>query len=294
MALTTVVLLASGCVAFSGKSGGDFTVHLGSAETAILGDLTVVGEHARFCPRFPFLPGREHRVMRGNVELGRFTPPRESESPAPRVVRISPATTQVPANLLRFYVWFSAPTTAQVRLFREPDGVEVTDAFLPVSEELWDPSLQRLTVFFHPGRIKRGLGLHDQLGPPLVAGQRYRLVVNEFAHTFTAVEVDRDGLDPRGWQIMTPRAGTRGPLRITTDKLLDEPILARAFSIDGMPGVTQVAGRVIRFTPDSAWPPGTHHIRIAKWLEDLAGNQPGRSFESASTATDVDLTFVIR
>lgn len=294
MALATVALLASGCVAFADKAGGDFTVHLGSAETAILGDLTTAGDQVRFCPRFPFLPGREHRVMRGSVELGRFTPPREPESPAPRVVRISPSAEKVPANLLRFYVWFSAPTSAHVRLFRESDNTEITDAFLPVSEELWDPSRQRLTVFFHPGRIKRGLALHDQLGPPLIAGQRYRLVVNEFVHSFTAVEADRDAPDPRRWVIRAPRAGTREPLQISTDKLLDEPILTRAFSVDGIPGVTQVEGRSLRFTPDAAWPRGTHHIRIAKWLEDLAGNQPGRSFESASTAVDVNLAFEIR
>jgi hypothetical protein len=49
--------------------------------------------------------------------------------------------------------------------------------FLP-SQELWDPSFQRLTMTFDPGRIKRGLTSNERIGPPLAEGKRYTLVID--------------------------------------------------------------------------------------------------------------------
>jgi hypothetical protein len=209
-----------------------FGVYLGDAKLPILGDYEVDGAVLRFKPRFPFLAGRVHRVLVDIAELYRLTerpaPPETlpalnsmftvaelARSPKSRVVRISPAADRLPANLLRIYVYFSHPMSRRgiarhIRL-TDADGKPVEEAFLEMEDGLWDPEGLRLTLFFHPGRIKRGLVLHDKLGPPLRAGRRYRLVVakdaedeeglplvEDFVKEFTALPEDRASSDS-GW-----------------------------------------------------------------------------------------------
>jgi hypothetical protein len=42
--------------------------------------------------------------------------------------------------------------------------------------ELWDRSMQHLTILVDPGRLKRGVGPNRELGPPLKVGDEYALV----------------------------------------------------------------------------------------------------------------------
>jgi hypothetical protein len=90
----------------------------------------------------------------------------------PVAVAISPAADLLPANILRFYVQFSAPAEAaferaQLRLIAA-DGEVVPDAFLVLNEELWSPDGRRLTVLMEPGRIKRGMGPDSAHAPALI------------------------------------------------------------------------------------------------------------------------------
>ena len=55
------------------------------------------------------------------------------------------------------------------------DLAPLFDLGLEVGEELWDADQCRLTLFFDPGRIKRGLRPHLEAGPPLTEGEAYRL-----------------------------------------------------------------------------------------------------------------------
>src|SRR5690348_8662108 len=57
-------------------------------------------------------------------------------------------------------------------------GSEVKDAFLQLREELWSADHRRLTILFDPGRVKRGIRANLEMGAPLVAGRRYRLVID--------------------------------------------------------------------------------------------------------------------
>lgn len=52
---------------------------------------------------------------------------------------------------------------------------------LAMPDGLWDPEGRRLTLFLHPGRIKRGVAMHEALGLALRPGRRYRLVVDREA-----------------------------------------------------------------------------------------------------------------
>ena len=50
--------------------------------------------------------------------------------------------------------------------------------FVEIQQELWDTNNTRLTVLFDPGRIKRGVLPNEQLGPPIVDGKHYTLLID--------------------------------------------------------------------------------------------------------------------
>ena len=52
------------------------------------------------------------------------------------------------------------------------------EAYLELDQELWDPSGTRFTLFFDPGRIKRGLKPREELGPALEENKQYALAIS--------------------------------------------------------------------------------------------------------------------
>lgn len=206
----------------------------------------------------------------------------------PRVIAVYPSASQVPSNLLRFYIEFSAPMESDwarthVRLLDDSNRV-VEHAFLEMDDELWDPARRRLTVLFDPGRIKRGLRSHVEMGAPLIEGRRYRLVVDSvvrpFSHEFSVVGFDSVSPDPNRWTRSSPRIGTREPLVVRFGEPLDHALASRLIAVD-------VVGRadlsdddsVWRFIPASPWD-GAPKLRVNRALEDLAGNSIGRVFDA--------------
>ena len=65
----------------------------------------------------------------------------------------------------------------RIRL-RRASGAEVSEPFLEIDEELWDPEGRRLTLLFDPGRIKRGLLSREEAGGALIPGERYSLIID--------------------------------------------------------------------------------------------------------------------
>jgi hypothetical protein len=186
----------------------------------------------------------------------------------------------------------------RVRL-EKASGEVVPIPFLELSEELWDRDGQRFTIFFEPGRIKRGVMLRDEIGPALVAGGEYALVVDgawrdangaplgeSFKKRFRAGPADETQPDPQKWKVTAPKAGTRDPLVVEFNEPLDHAMLERVIQVAAaddkfLPGTIDVEQNesAWRFTPDEAWKRGQHQLVIAGTLEDLAGNSIGRKFE---------------
>ena len=99
------------------------------------------------------------------------------------VVAIYPTAAELPVNLLRVYVHFSASMSEgwaarAIRVTREDTGETLDDVFLPPEPELWDPERKRLTMLLDPGRIKRGLVPNLEFGYPLVEGTTVRIAVD--------------------------------------------------------------------------------------------------------------------
>ena len=279
----------------------------------VAGSYSVTDRGVRFTPAFPFQPGRRYDVR---VDLGRFRrdephtlvttvalPGGVTPAAAARVVGVSPAGETVPENLLRIYVWFSAPMSREaglphVTLTDERTGV-VADAFLPVDGGFWNHDFTRYTLFFDPGRVKVGIRPNERMGRPLIAGHRYRLtiattwrdaqgapLVEPFEHRFTAGRAVTAPLDLDTWQITTPPAGSREPVVLRAPAALDHAIALRAL------GITSGAGEAVdgevsldvtdtrwQLVPREPWRAGNYSIVALETLEDPAGNRIGRAFE---------------
>ncbi|HUG52921.1 MAG TPA: hypothetical protein VMR21_04950 [Vicinamibacteria bacterium] len=296
--------------------GGALAVYTGAGlpgpdVPAVLGAHAVDEAGLHFRPRFPFVPGLRYRARFAfagtrieHVFEADLVAPRDP----PRVRAVHPSGETLPENALRLYVQFSRPMNRrgamrQVRLVG-PDGREVPLAFVDVEDGLWDPGRTRLTLFLHPGRVKRGVAPGERLGPPLRHGAEYRLVVDgamadaagvamgaPHEHRFRAVEADRTS--PRAAEVHVEAPfSARGPVTVVLPEPLDHGLLRRWVWIEDARG-TIVDGEVDvgaaetrwTFTPGQAWAPGHYAVRLSAALEDRAGNRFDRLFDRSTGAT---------
>jgi len=290
-----------------------------SASTpAVIGRYVVSGDRVRFEPRFPFAAGVSYRVevdtsaLRREPEPGatraaplahRFVLPTVTHERTTRITGVYPSVARVPSNLLRWYIETSAPmepgnALQHVRLTDEA-GRDVSGAFLALDQELWDPERRRLTLLFDPGRVKRGVRTNGESGAPLVAGRRYRLVIDDgwtdgtgaqlasrFEHAFEAMEADRRSPEPDRWRLTVPRASTRAPLQVSFGESLDHALATGMLAVldpDGerVPGSVALAegDSTWTFAPALPWLAGDYSLRVGGALEDLAGNNVVRVFD---------------
>ena len=265
-----------------------------------------------FKPQFPFAPGVVYRAV---LRIGQQTISSTQGVPKPAiqsttfVSAIYPLNAELPENLLKFYLQFSAPMSGghiydHIHL-QDSDGKDVQLPFLEIDEELWDPTMTRLTLFLDPGRIKRGVRPLEEIGPALQTGKSYTLRIGrgwndangaslkaDFEKTFKVVEADRKPPNPLRWKITTPKAKSREALTISFDESLDHAIAQRVLRISD-PNGTHVAGSVqldamdrsFRFTPNDRWTAGVHKLIVPTIIEDLAGNNIGKPFD-LDTAED--------
>jgi hypothetical protein len=182
---------------------------------------------------------------------------------------------------------------------RDEAGKQIELPFLEIDEELWDPTMTRLTLFIDPGRIKRGVRPLEDVGPALEAGKSYTLVIGSelkdgsgnplketFRKDFKVGPPDRDPPDPSTWKIQAPHTGTREPLAVTFADPMDHALAPRLIGVTGesgerIDGKAELEDQERRwiFTPNSPWRRGAYKLVIQTTLEDLAGNNIGKPFD---------------
>jgi hypothetical protein len=270
------------------------------------GRLVREGGDLCFVPRFAFLDGTAYTVTVEGTIAATLVRARPDRLATTEVADIRPTAAEVPCNLLRLYVWFSAPMSegyaaGNVRLADDGGGT-IAGALLPTEHELWDASRRRLTVLLDPARIKRGLAGHREAGYTLRSGEPFRLVVDSGFRDAQGLPLragaqrryevgcdERRHVDPGSWGLTVPPAGTFEPLQVTFGRPLDHGLLARCLHVAG-PG-----GRLIdlidgtprtgpeeqswQLVPRRAWAPGSHQLIVDPVLEDLAGNSVSRVFD---------------
>ena len=276
---------------------------------AMVGAFTQADDTIHFTPVYPFDPGRSYEVRyladssnAAGARHERVTVPGPAATAATFVARVYPNGDIVPANQLRMYIEFSAPMGRRPGLDHvtlvDDKGQQVVDPFLPVDGELWNADHTRFTVFFDPGRQKRGILPNREMGESLVVGRKYTLRISRdwldgngqplretFERRFTVGPPDRSPLDVATWKITAPREGTREPLTVAFSEPLYHGLLLRAIGVrrDGAPlvGQVQVDAHDTHWTmtPDAPWQAGRYEVIALGILEDLAGNRIGRAFE---------------
>jgi hypothetical protein len=307
----------------------------------LLGSYDVVGDTLRFRPRFPPADGVGY-AARFDAEalyrqLGKQAPAAlngvngvttanwrhtaPAGAPTTVVREIYPTGDVVPMNLLRMYVEFSAPMSSGhsydfVKLYAEGDSL-VDEPFFTAggAVELWDTEHTRLTILFDPGRLKRDLRPHEEMGLPLVSGKRYRLVIDgtwhdaqgrplarSHAKTFRVGAQDRSLVRAEDWQLIAPGAGTTDSLIVTFPEPLDRALLMRLLTVHDSSG-RAIAGEIVvsnhetrwAFAPTAPWTRLAHALHVNTELEDLAGNNLRKLFDVApgdTAATGVNDSLV--
>ena len=214
------------------------------------------------------------------------------------VERIVPSGVPIPANALRLYIEFSRPMFARdvhtwVRLRDDTVGKWVDTPFVEIPEGLWDDSRHRLTLIFHPGRIKRGVGPNVAMGPPLIGGHDYTLLLSPpdtlpAEHRLQVTAEDRQSIDPQTWEVTRV---AENEVRIDFGEPLDiylaERMIRATHRRTVLEGSSQVSPRgdyVVMQLPDlQAKSPV--EIQTHRSLEDLAGNRVGILFDRNATDT---------
>ena len=220
------------------------------------------------------------------------------------VAQVFPTADVVPENQLRIYIHFSAPMGSRGGLdfvhLLDDAGQEVKDPFLPLDAEFWNDDRTRYTVFFDPGRQKRGIAPIADMGRSLTEGKSYTLVIDAawrdgnglplkqpYRRTFKVGPPDEQPLDPTSWTIETPAAGheraadrSRFPSRSITDCCCAR---SACWHPNGKPHRRRRRGRRERVDvvvhAAEPWKAGPHNLVAFAMLEDLAGNRIGRAFE---------------
>jgi hypothetical protein len=298
-----------------------FTVHVEkgaaadrSPQPAVLGSYRVRGDALCFEPRFPLRPGLSYRARFDPAQLpghaadekpvvAVLSLPPPPPAPATVLQHVYPSTNHLPENQLKFYLHFSAPMSRgeayrHIHLL-QASGKEVDLPFLELDEELWDPQGKRFTLFFDPGRIKRGLKPREEVGPALEEGKSYTLVIDRdwadargnplreaYRKSFRVGPPDDQPPDPKTWKLQPPPAGTSQPVVVTFPKPMEHGLLERVLWVtDSMdqtvPGSVTVTAEETcwQFTPQRAWEAGAYQLVVETTLEDLAGNSIAHPFE---------------
>ncbi|MCI0682516.1 MAG: hypothetical protein L0Y71_10450 [Gemmataceae bacterium] len=271
---------------------------------SMLGKYERAGNELTFTPRSPLNAGATYRasLKAGTVASLDYRVPMLAPKAPPRVVKIYPSADVLPANHLRFYIYFDRPMRGGTGLFKhlailDDKGQEVEEPWLV--DEIWDEEHNCLILFIHPGRIKWGVELRELMGPVLYKNRSYALVVRgewtdlegnkigkDTIKKFRTTAEDRVRIELGDWKLAAPAAGTRDAVTLTLPKSVDYRSLYTGLTVMNGKGRT-IEGAIAvgkgekswRFTPSAPWQAGPYHVGVSPDLEDVAGNTPSRPFD---------------
>ncbi|OOG77481.1 Ig-like domain-containing protein [Algoriphagus sp. A40] len=283
------------------------SIHLASGENnpPVLGELREEDNGILFSPLIPFTRGLSYEIRYKDVSIGNVSIPQLTEGETNlSVLEIYPTQDILPENQLKFFIKFSKPmregeSTAHVTLLNSKLDT-LKGAFLDLQPELWNEDQTLLTLWLDPGRIKRDLVPNLEMGAPLEMGESYHLIISEkwksksgeslnesYTKDFTVTARDSISPVPTSWIVGAPKAGTIEAVEIDFSEALDYSLLREVFRIRDLndqkvPGKWNIGieEKSIRFTPDTDWKKGKYVLEIESRLEDLAGNNLNRLFET--------------
>ena len=284
-----------------------FVIYAGDGDVPpLVGSYAIDHGSLVFRPKYPLARGPRYRAVfhaPGAEHIERTFPTARDQStrPSTRVERVYPSADVLPSNQLRLYIYFSAPMSrgeAEQRIhLLDGAGKELRRVFLP-GQELWDPNNRRLTMTFDPGRIKRDLTSNRSMGPPIVDGKRYTLLIDSewrdangtplaesFRKAFRGGPAMREPPNPKTWKISAPPGNSREAMVVDFGRPMNYTLLQRMITVagpaGGLAGTIQIDANESRwrFTPQQPWRPGAYRLVVDTSLEDLAGNKIDLPFD---------------
>ncbi|WP_265241042.1 Ig-like domain-containing protein [Muriicola sp. Z0-33] len=277
----------------------------GASTTPVLGEVKQLENGYQFIPVVPFSKGQSYEIRGNGVTLANFmvAPPLTKE--LGELAVIYPTRDTVPENLLKIYLQFSQPMQQVgealnfIKVTDETIGEEIV-VFLELESELWNKAHDRLTLWLDPGRIKTDLIPNKEKGLPILQGREYTIHISrdwktaegqslkkDYTKKLVVIARDSNKPNPDNWEILPPAAGEKGQLQIIFEEPMDAVLALEALTIKDANGQLVpgdfVLGRYekrILFKPVNNWNKEEYKILIEAKLEDNAGNNLNRLFDT--------------
>jgi hypothetical protein len=186
-----------------------------------------------------------------------------------------------------------------VQLFDNITGDTVKNAFLDLQPELWNDDRTVLTLWLDPGRIKQDLIPNKKLGAVMNDNRNYRLQVSkgwrsqkgvplnsDYTRMFVTTSRDITKPDPKNWSLTV----YNDAVFINTKETLDWSLLNSTISIwlgeeeIESKSISKDCERRVTVIPTKPLKPGAYTLLIETRLEDPAGNNFNRLFETDVTS----------
>jgi hypothetical protein len=272
----------------------------------MIGKYERTGNELTFKPRFELIAGQKYRADYHHpqklISCDYDVPAVAAKAP-PKIVKVYPTTDVLPANHLKFYIYFDRPMRGGKELFKhlilvDDKGKEIDQPWL--IDEIWDEENNCLILYIHPGRIKWGVELRELLGPVLYEKRNYSLIIRgdwtdldgnkigkDYVKKFRTTAEDRVRVDLSQWKLSAPRAGTSEALHLSFPKSIDHRSLKRFLKFTNDKGEIVEAKNIAvsnnektwSFSPKSNWRAGNYQLHIDGELEDVCGNTPVQPFD---------------
>lgn len=273
-------------------------------QAPISGEYSIERGKLIFVPSFAFLKSKTYRAqfqLNGDFITRDFMI-QNLNRPKAEVHEIYPSATELPLNVLRFYLQFTDSMSRGFAYdnihFVAADGDTLKDVYLELEEELWSPDMKRFTLLLDPGRIKRGLKSLEDLGYVFEQGKRYTLVVNKNWHDAHDMPMSK-GFEKRfktaglyetyqGSLSLgnIPESGTTNPVNLKSSYPNDYALLQRVVQVvdnqgNEIEGIIEIKKNetLWEFTPDKSWSAESYQVRIERILEDVTGNNMINPFD---------------
>ena len=306
-----------GCVQLSNPPVGDkenynnkeLKVYLisensGTPSSPIIGSWERVDKFLYFCPLIPFSINLTYEARFPSVTPFRFQPKPEKNYKKTTLIKVYPTLDTLPENTLKMYFHFSAPMSDvnayPFIVLKDEKGKAISVPFLELTPLLWNFDRTRLTVWFDPGRVKRDLLRNQKLGAPLEEGKSYTLHISKdwkdangyaLAENFTKnihiIAADRSTPTTKKWSSSVPKSTSKDPLIIHFGEPMDHALLQKSLTVLDE-NENKISGNITAtnhekewiFTPTHNWKSASYRIQINSELEDLAGNNFNRLFDT--------------
>ncbi|MFD2562391.1 Ig-like domain-containing protein [Aquimarina rubra] len=296
-----------------------------ASSSPILGKTIRLEKEIQFIPLVQFGWNQKYTVVY-NDTIRYFSLPIPKNYEFLTVSEIYPSASALPSNLLKWYIKFSKPiNTVQaynhIKLV-SANGDTLSRAILPLENVLISEDGTLLTVWMEPGRQKRGLIPNEQLGVIFSEQESYHLIISkeikddngvsmneEYTHPFMITTADRVKPNIHDWKLNIPKGNSVSNLLIQCAEPLDYGSCIDNITVLDSNQI-EVKGNwklidketVLSFTPFKPWKNDNYQILFKPSIEDLAGNNLNRLFDSEindnsnkmTTLESYKLKFVIK